>query len=793
MWRKIVIIALALVAILLLVAPAFGLFYLHGSLPQTQGTVHIQGIDGPVEIVRDAEGVPHIFAGSDHDAHFALGYVHAQDRMWQMEMNRRIGNGRLSELLGESTLAIDKFQRTMGYRRAAEAALPALSEQTKMALEAYADGVNAWIGEGHTLPIEFLILGAQPEPWSVYDSLIWAKMMAWDLGGDYDMELLRMQLTAALGAERAAQILPAYPENAVNILEHAQIAPATAAGLLRLDSQLQSVLGLGGVNQGSNNWVIAGSRSETGMPLLADDPHLSSSIPSIWYLVELQGDRLHVVGATLPGIPGVAIGHNERIAWGVTNVGPDVQDLYVERVNPENPNQVEVNGQWQEMTVREEIIAVKGQSDPLRWAARSTRHGPLISDVQTTAMPLALRWTALDGGDTTVDAFLSVNYAANWDEFTDALSLYIAPSQNFVYADVEGNIGYYAPGRIPIRQGPDHKGMLPVPGWNDDYAWGDWIPFAELPNAFNPPSGYVATANNRVVDESYPYLLGNDWASPYRAQRIVELIEEMSSNGETISVQEMIAIQGDQASAQVRELLPFFLSIEPANERQRLALTYLAEWNGRSSMDSVAASIYEAWKIAFERALIEDDLRGDLYEEMANRAHAVFANNILNDATLQRVWCDNVLTAITETCADTGLVALDRALDDLAARLGDDLATWQWGKVHVTQYPHRPFSEVASLKGIFHRSIANGGNSYTVNVAPVRLSDLYNQYHVPSYRHIVDLANLPDSLFMTTTGQSGNVLGRHYDDFITRHRDVAYLPMTFGRENVMGDVLILQP
>jgi penicillin amidase len=793
MWRKVFVIVLAVLAVALIVLPATGLIYVHGSLPQTTGALRVSGLDGPVEIVRDQDGVPHIFAQSDHDALFGLGYVHAQDRLWQMEMNRRIGNGRLSELLGESTLSIDKFQRTMGYRRAAESAYTVLNEQSKLALEAYAKGVNAWIGEGHTLPPEFLILGAQPEEWTVYDSLVWAKMMAWDLGGDYDMELLRLQLTAALGAERTAQILPAYPSDAVDILEQVQIDPSVATNLLAIDSQLQQAFGLGGIDQGSNDWVIHGSRTETGKPMLADDPHLGASIPSIWYLAELQGDTIHVIGASLPGLPAIVIGHNETIAWGVTNVGPDVQDLYVERVNPQNPNQVELNGEWQEMTIHDEMIYISGSSEPIHHAARSTRHGPLISDVQTTSMPVALRWTALDPADTTMDAFIGVNYATNWEQFVAAMALFVAPSQNFVYADVDGNIGYYAPGKIPIRKNPAHKGMLPVPGWIDDYEWGGWIPFEELPHTYNPASGYIATANNRVVDESYPYLISNDWAPPYRAERIVELIEQMSSNGETISVQDMVAIQADQSSSQVREQLPFFLSITPETDRQREAIAILQGWNGRAAMESSATAIYAAWRVAFERGLIEDDLRGDLYEEMADRAHPTFVNNILNDQALQRVWCDNLLTTITETCDDVAVAALDNALDDLAGRMGEKMADWQWQKVHITQYPHRPFSDVPALRGLFHRSIANGGDGYTVNVAPFRRSDLYLQFHVPSYRHIIDLSNLPDSLFMTTTGQSGNLLSSHYDDFITRHRDVQYLPMNFGRDNVSGDTLRLEP
>ena len=356
---------------------------------------------------------------------------------------------------------------------------------------------------------------------------------------------------------------------------------------------------------------MSGSRTTTGLPMLANDPHLSASIPSIWYLAEIQGDQVHAIGATFPGLPAIVIGHNERVAWGVTNVGPDTQDLYIERINPANPNQYEVDGKWQDMAVVEETIVVDGEEQPLHWAARSTRHGPLISDVTTTGAPVALRWAALDPGDTTMDAFMGLNYAANWEQFVDALRLYISPSQNVVYADVDGNIGYYAPGRIPIRAA-GHDGMLPVSGWDSSAEWTGYIPFDRLPHTYNPPAGFVATANNRVVGPDYPYLISNDWAPPYRAQRITDLIEQFSA-GDKISVDDMAAIQADRTSLQVPELLPFLLSVPPADDRQRQAIAYLQDWQGELALDSVAAAIYESWMLHLERAIFEDDLRGDLY------------------------------------------------------------------------------------------------------------------------------------------------------------------------------------
>ncbi len=790
--RKFWIGLLIAVLALLILVPLGGYFWLRTSLPLTNGVVRVSGVDGAIEIVRDADGVPHIFATTDHDAFYGLGYVHAQDRLWQMEMNRRIGAGRLSELLGEATLTIDKFQRTMGYYRAAQADLDAIEPRSRQALEAYAAGVNQWLSEGHTLPPEFILLGATPAPWQPADSIVWQKMMSWDLGGNYDMELLYQQLTQALGPARAAQLLPDYPADGVDILVDVPLDAAAAAALLEIDRALELDFGRGGRESGSNNWVIAGSRTATGKPILADDPHLGTSIPSIWYLAEMQGDTLHAIGATFPGLPAIVIGHNERVAWGVTNVGPDVQDLYVERINPANPNQYEVDGAWQDMTIFEELITIDGEAEPLRWAARSTRHGPLLSDVSDVGFPLALQWTALQPGDTTLDAFLGLNYAGDWEEFTTALEKFVTPSQNFVYADVDGNIGYYAPGHIPIRVA-GHDGRLPVPGWASEYEWQGFIPFAELPHAYNPPQGYIATANNRVVDDAYPYLLSTDWAPPYRAERIVELIEQMSSGGETISPDDVAAMQADQVSTQVRVLLPFLLSIPAQDERQQQAIDRLQGFDGEMRMDSAAAAIYQAWMIHLERAIFEDDLRASLFEAMSTRANPLFLTNVLNDPVQGAAWCDNVLTPPVETCVETAQVALDNALDDLSERMGADMNGWRWERIHITQYPHNPFSQVSYLKWLFHRTIPNGGDRFTVNVAPINLEQPYNQTHSPGYRHIVDLSDIANSRFMITTGASGNVLSPHYDDLIRRHRDVEYLPMRFGQENVTGETLRLEP
>lgn len=779
------------VAIAVVVATGGAWVYFRSSLPPTAGDLTVAGISAPVAITRDADGVPHIHAASDRDAWFGLGFAHAQDRLWQMEMQRRIGAGRLSEILGEPTVETDQFLRTLGAHRAARAALAHASPEARAVLDAYAAGVNAWLGAGHPLPPEFVLLGARPAPWTALDSLTWAKMMAWDLGGNWDDDLLRVRLTQAVGPERAARLLPDYPRDGATIVAAAHMPAAAGDVLLDLDTRLQVDFQLGGRDVGSNNWVIAGRHTASGLPLLANDPHLGARIPSTWYLAEIRGGRVHVAGATLPGLPGVLAGRNDAIAWGATNLGPDVQDLYFERLNPDDPNQYAAGGRWEDLRIVEEPIVVKGREEPIRWAARATRNGPLVSDASDTpGAPLALRWTALDDDDTTLDAFLDLQTAGDWEQFLAALSQLVVPGQNFVYADRAGNIGYAATGRIPIRPAGD-TGGAPLPGWEAGHAWIGWIPWDDLPRVLNPPAGYVVTANNRVVDDDYPYHIAQSWTPPYRAGRIVERIEAKIAAGERLDVAAMAALQGDQVSLQARELAPRLAAVAPEDARQARAIALVRAWDGRLDAGSAAAAIYSAWFIALGEAVVADDLSGALYERYAERTHPQFLADVL--ARADAGWCDDVLTAPREDCDAIARIALDTALDGLEERMGTDMAAWRWGTVHQTQYAHQPFSEVAWLKPFFHRAIANGGDGYTVNVAPVRLAARYEQYRVPSYRQIVDLSPADDSRFVVTTGQSGHPLSPHYDDMIARHQAVADLPMRFGRPIAAGDRLVLQP
>lgn len=827
---------LPLLALATLVLGAW--LYLRGGLPQTEGTLRVPGLEGPVEIVRDAAGVPHIRATRDRDAFFALGYVHAQDRLWQMELQRRVGSGRLSEVLGEEALPSDRFLRTLAPHRAARAAWPRLRAETRAAIEAYAAGVNAWLAAGHRLPPEFLLLGIRPEPWTVLDSLVWSKMMAWEMIGPWDEDLLRARLDAALGPERAALLRATYPDSGPVIVPSeaarsnaarsnaarsvrptanlsrplpaltAALRPEDMDALLGFNRWLGRELALGGLDIGSNNWVVSGRWTASGLPLLANDPHLNARIPSNWYLAELRGDRLHVAGATLPGLPAVILGRNARIAWGATNLGPDVADLYVERLHPEDPNRYAVGEAWEPLTIVEEPIRVKGRDTPLPWAARSSRHGPLLSDaVDDAGATVALRWTALDPDDTTADAFLGLGYARDWSEFRAALRSLVAPAQNFVYADVDGHIGYMAAGRIPIRagagtadtaNGPENpegpaawRGELPWPGWEAGGEWRGWIPFEELPALFDPPSGVIVTANNRAVDNAYPHHLASDWAPPYRAARIEALLAKRIEAGGKLRIEDMAAIQTDQTSEQARALLPRLVGLTPPGDARRgQALGLLGAWDGTLAEDSAPAAIYSAWLVELGPALFEDELRGDLYAEMAARTHPVFL-----EAVLERPddpWCDDLRTPGRENCGIAAGAALDRALDQVASRLGGGMEGWRWGALHHARHAHQPFTQVAWLRPFFDRRIANGGDAFTVNVAPLDPEDLYAQHRAPSYRQIIDLGAPAADRFSLATGQSGHPLSPHYDDLLRPHQQGRYLSMGFGQA-VAGDRLRLLP
>ena len=772
----------ALAAALAGVLLAGAYFHLRQSLPQTSGEIRLAGLAAAVEVVRDPYGIPHIFAGNLEDASFALGYVHAQDRLWQMEMSRRIAAGRVAELVGAGALESDRFMRTLGVRRSAEANLRVLDAETRQLLESYAAGVNAFLASGPVLPLEFWLTGARPEPWTAADSIGWAKMMAWDLGGNFRNELLRMSLARTLPLARIHQILPPYPGEQPPVIADLK----ELYGTLERDAVQLAQFAPDNDGLGSNNWVVSGARSASGKPLLANDPHLGLTAPPVWYFAHISVPGANVIGSTLPGVPGIILGRNERIAWGFTNTGPDVQDLYIEKLDasggylaPEGPRR---------FRVIEETIRVKG-AEPEKLQVRVSRHGPVISDVLRAAQDAAPRghviafaWTALADDDRSMQAALRFARAREWDGFLAAARDFQSPQQNMVYADVEGNIGFVAAGRVPVRKpANDLKGMAPAPGWLAKYDWDGYVPFEQLPQSLNPASGAVVTANHRIIPPGYAHFISSDWQPPYRADRIQQLLDATPKH----TAQSFARIQADVVSLAMRELLPQLLATRPRSEAARKALALLAQWDGAMAPERSEPLIAWAWWRELTRAIYADELGEAFRANWLSRA--VFLGNVLSGDPVLARWCDDVHTPAVETCEELLALSLEAALADLARRHGSDQLRWRWGEAHAARHEHRPFGRQPLLARFFDIRVPSPGDAYTVNAGRNNLNDEAQPFanrHAASLRAIYDLSDLERSLYIHSGGQSGNIFSDHYEAFTEAWARNEYIPMRTARKTL---------
>jgi penicillin amidase len=791
---------LGLVLILLIAALITALFwYRSASQPQIDGRLKIAGLTATVDIVRDAEGIPHIYAGSPGDAYFALGFVHAQDRLWQLELNRRIPAGRMAEILGPGALDTDRFLRTLGVRRNAEQILANLSPESRAALESYAKGINAYLANrSGPLPPEFLLTGApSPEPWQAVDSIGWQTMMAWDLSANWSQELLRMRLAQRLSLQQINEFLPPYPGDPVlNTQDYTRLYRELGGTTQQL-SRIAAIAPPSYVEgMGSNNWVVGGTLSETGKPLLANDPHLSLSAPSLWYLAHLSAPGLNVIGATLPGLPTVLLGRNQRIAWGFTNTASDIQDLFIERVNPADKKQYQTPDGWADFRVRNEIIRVKGRPD-VTLEVKESRHGPVITgalpilakaSIDAKNYVIAFSWTALRPDDRSLQANVQINRAKNWQDFLDAAKHFSAPQQNIVYADIDGNIGFIAPARIPIRKAEnDLKGLAPSPGWDARYDWGGFIPFDELPRQYNPSSQRMMTANQKIVGPDYPHFLTSEWVLPYRAMRIDQMLDATPKH----SMNSFAEMQKDYVSLAAQELLPILRNTVPRTDRAKAALDALAGWRGEMDANSAQPLIFNAWMREASRRIFADELGEALmkdYWEQRN-VHQPMVN-VLKNKDGQGRWCIDISKPSTDkpqSCGDVLSVALDDALGDLERRYGKDMSQWRWGSAHVARSEHRPFGKVEPLAKIFDIRIPAPGDLYTVNSARFNLRDEKEPFasrHGPGLRALYDLSDLENSRFIQSTGQSGNPFSSLYRNYTQRWADVAYVPMKTQRAEV---------
>ncbi|MBK8985232.1 MAG: penicillin acylase family protein [Chloroflexi bacterium] len=817
-FTRIGLIIVGVLLLLLVIISVSGGVMARRPFPQTDGFVTLPGLKEQVEIYRDNFGVPHIYAQNEEDLFFAQGYVHAQDRFWQMEFWRHIGQGRIAEIAGESAVEQDKFIRTVGFNRIAQSYIDYYEKNAPdymRIMDAYSAGVNAYIqNNGDSLGLQFDILGLvfdpwEIEPWEPVDTVAWGVVMSWDLGGNWRNEITRAQLYQELGEAMTATVLPGYPyatrpviaptADQVNKLALGETAvPPTRVNWQRVNTSIIGqapangfALG-GGEGLGSNNWVVGGDHTTTGLPLLANDPHLSVQMPSIWYEVGLHAPGWDVRGFSFAGVPGVIVGHNDRIAWGVTNVGPDVQDLYIEKLNPSSANQYEYMGEWQEMEVIEEIIKVNGGADvPL--TVRITRHGPIINDVvDDLTDPLALRWTAQEPSRILQSVTL-INQAQNYEEFREALRYWDIPSQNFIYADVDGNIAYQAPSLIPIRA--NSNGLTPVPGWTGEHEWEGFIPYDELPALFNPSQGYIVTANHAVVDEEYPHFLNFDWADGDRGLRIEQMIQAKIANGGKISAADFATIHFDGRSLPAEAFVPLLQGLSSDNAQAQAALERLRGWDLQETVDSVPATLFEIFYTQLQLNLLADEVGEDNVFTITGRD--IFMFQLADD--LDSAFWDNVNTPETETAEIILRQSVEDAVDWLAANVGGSMNDWTWGKIHTITFADGVLgaSGIAPVEAILNRGpfpVAGGLDLVNANNWSRSTPAIVRSH--PSMRMIIDMSNFANNQSVIPTGQSGHPFNAHYDDQMPLWLAGQYHPMVFARaevETAVTDLLVLRP
>lgn len=784
--KTVLLVLLGLIVLLVVGLPAFVyLGVIRPALPQVDGELSVPGLHATVTVYRDAAGIPHIVAANAHDLFFAQGFVHAQDRLWAMESGRRAAHGTLSEVIGERGVKNDTLMRILGLTEAAEADWQSLDAETQAALQAYADGVNAFLAQaGGRLPLELRILGLNPQPWTPVDSLAFGKLVSWGLSNNYQDELIIAKLAAALPWTDVLTLLPEYPgPDVIPTAEESAALEQSVAALLDLARDWQAVVPMARPDQGSNAWVVGGSHTATGKPLLAGDPHQALTMPNLWYEVGLHSeDGLYdVVGASIPGLPGIEIGHNAHIAWAVTNARPDVQDLFIETLSADG-TQYLFQGEWRPLSLRQEVISVKG-GEPITLTVRATHHGPLVTDATPEAgQPMALRWTGIDQGRPLAQAILQLNRARNWDEFRSAVALWELPGMNFVYADTEGNIGYQMSGAVPIRASNDVFGLRPVDGADGAHEWVGFVPFAELPSALNPRGDFFASANNRPAGKDYPHFLSHYYQPPYRVALIGETIQRLRGG----TVDDFAALQLDRRSAINHQLAQALVATAtPTGEAEKTALALLAAWDGVMSPDSQAAALSEAALRHLIRQALAPRLDAATTESYLNLMGYpyMFVQALLDDPN--HAWWHGRREDI-----------LSAALRAAVAELGSDPKGWTWGAIHAYTASH-PLGSIGPLRPIFNRGpYPVGGNWNTVNSGGYYPDRPYAMALGPAYRIIADTADWDASVAIMPGGQSGHPFSPHYADQIEPWLRGEYHPLPFSRQAITAaarHTLVLRP
>lgn len=855
--------AVATIVVLGIVAGGYLTWSVFRAFPDTDGTLNVPGLEHEVTVQRDAHGIPTITAETAHDLFFAQGLVHAQDRFWEMDFRRHMTSGRLSELFGTSQLASDKFLRTLDWHGTAEQEVAALPDAERSYYEAYADGVNAYLTErqGGDLALEYTILGLQnpgyePEAWTSTDSAAWLKAMAWDLRSNVEAETTRALLTQRLDDEQLADLYPDYPfdEHPVILaddpdgshIDDANIPAPTGANanaaeqhgtqesqhheiqnvvvqsdetealwaedfdadaLLDVITEVDQLMPSSGEGLGSNAWVVSGDHTNTGMPLLANDPHLGATLPSVWNQMHLRCAEVtevcpfDVSGFGFSGLPGIAIGHNQDIAWGFTNLSTDVADLYVERVADD--------GYWHDgeilpLGTRQETLRVAGGND-VQLDIKETHHGPILSELQpdftmiTIDPPidqvadddippgefaLSLRWTALDV-TTTAQAIFTLNRAENFADFRQAASQFDVPAQNLIYADRHGNIGYQAPGKLPIRGAGD--GYLPQPGWDSSYDWQGYIPFEDQPVAYNPEAGYIVTANNAIVNDDYPYFLSRDWDAGHRAARIVDELEDMVAAG-SVSVEDMTELHMENHFPAAEALQQAYTDVQVDDANVQQALDLLQDWDGQNSPDSAAAAYANVLWNHVTHAMVrtqETDIPRDNQSRLVE-----FFKAQLDDP--DSPWWGDAQENLLEDAAAT-------AYEELAEEQGSNIHDWHWGDLHALTLTHESLgtSGIAAIEALFNRGpYPVGGGSGVVNATGWDLDESYATSTVPSMRMVIDLDDWDQSVWQNLTGASGHAFHDNYvdqtEDWV-HGRQYSWHYSAHAVNNATENTLVLQP
>lgn len=823
------IIGLFLVTVILFTTVA-GIWFVTNPWPKTNGNLNVKGLQSEVTVNRDKWGIPQIYADNQHDLFFSQGYVHAQDRLFQMEISRRIGTGTLSEVVGYPGLDTDKLTRIMGLRRVAEKSLPMLDKDTKDILNSYCEGINAYIDtHKNSLPVEYTVLGFKPSHWTPLEVMSWTNMVAMNNGLNYEYELFRAQLVAKLGEEKANDALPPWDNNNPLLVpkeleKYQWLKNDKFAGVIDMEDMYKGSQTFGWA---SGAWAVSGKYTETGLPLLASDVHMGLSMPSMWYEVGLHGGNYDVTGYSLPGAPFVLIGHNSNIAWSFTNMNADVQDLYIEKVDDsKNPTKYEYMGKWYDVEKQTEVIKVKG-NESVTLQLLFTRHGPLIndlvqindSDIQAVknyqptsgdwsplrrnrwegAEPVALKWMVHDRC-IVLNSMRKLNLAKNWIEFRQALKDWDSLSQNFVYGDVDGNIGYQSAARVPNRV-KQHQGTVPVPGWTGEYEWKGEIPFDELPSLYNPPTGYVAVVNNKTIGDDYPYNLTYDWFHPgYRARRVNEMLEKLIAKGSKITNEDMRLIQADCYSHADSALWPYVTAaLKSDNDMEKKAAEYIKKWDICFDNNSVGGAIFKVWYCFMDRNVFDDELEknnvwGNYYPLKRTEALVELISDNKNS------WFDDTKTPNVETRDDMIRKSFSQTVEWLTQEYGDNIDKWTLGRIQTVNLQHQVFGYVPYLKYLFnsHKTLPFAGSptsvafAYSYKTPPGK----FNIGFGATQRQIIPIGHWDDMLSVNSTGASGHIFNPHREDQVELWADVQYHGMPFSKEAVKKDtkdVLVMKP